>query len=188
MPRNHRITRSGLMFLGITAFVFLAAANSGTNLLFLALGLMVGGFVVAAALSRLTLSKLDVRRIITDHIVAGEPADLQYQITNRKRRWPCFAIHITEVMPATPTLANVHQAYALHIPPTRSVTVPATLLATRRGLIRFARFASRAPFPSASSLTTSKYRSPKRSSSIPASAPSTAASRSAAVTPPSPAP
>ncbi len=176
MPRNHRITRSGLMFLGITAFVFLAAANSGTNLLFLALGLMVGGFVVAAALSRLTLSKLDVRRIITDHVVAGEPADLQYQITNRKRRWPCFAIHITEVMPATLTLANVHQAYALHIPPTRAVTVPTTLLASAAASSACATFASPAPSPSASSLTTSKYHSPKRSSSTPASAPSIAAS------------
>ena len=148
MPRNHTITPSGFIFLGIIAFVFIAAINSGTNLLFLALGLMIGGFIVSALLARVSLNKLSVRRIMTDHVVAGEPADLQYEVINRKRRWPCFSIHVTESLPdGTMPLAKAPRAYALHIPPGKSITIGAILLAPHRGVIHLQDIRMACSFP-----------------------------------------
>src|ERR1035437_3724183 len=95
--RRHEVTLTGFVFMGITLFVMLAARNSGTNILYLAFGLMLGGLVVSGFLSALSLRNVDIKRVMADHVVAGEPAEIQYLLTNKKRRWPCFAVRIAEI-------------------------------------------------------------------------------------------
>src|ERR1035437_16272 len=104
--RRHEVTLTGFVFMGITLFVLLAAINSGTNILYLAFGLMLGGLVVSGIVSAISLRNVDVKRIMPDHVVAGEPAQIEYILTNKKRRWPCFAVRITEIK-ASSALAKV---------------------------------------------------------------------------------
>jgi uncharacterized protein (DUF58 family) len=148
MFRNHRVTYSGMIFVAITGFVCIAAMNSGTNLLYLALGLMVGGLVVSALIARLSLSGVEARRIMSDHVVARESADIHYQITNKKRYWPCFAVRVTEAVPKERRgLLEAPTGYALHVPAQKSVTVPTRLLAVRRGLIHLSDIQLTCSFP-----------------------------------------
>jgi uncharacterized protein (DUF58 family) len=148
MFRNHRVTASGIIFVAITGFVCIAAINSGTNLLYLALGLMVGGFVVSAVISRISLAGLEVQRIMSDHVVARETADIHYQLTNKKRYWPCFAIRIMEAVPKERRgLLEAPTGYALHVPALKSVIVPTRLLAVRRGRIELSDIYLTCSFP-----------------------------------------
>ena len=76
--RRHEISLAGFIFLGITAFIMIAAINSDTNTLYIAFGLMLGGLIISGLLSTLSLRKVEVKRIMADHVVAGEPAEIQY--------------------------------------------------------------------------------------------------------------
>src|SRR5690349_9346465 len=80
--RPHEVTLAGFVFFGITLFVMIAAVNSQTNLLFLAFGLMLGGLIVSGLLSWISLRNVEIKRLMSDHVVAGEPAEIQYLLTN----------------------------------------------------------------------------------------------------------
>jgi len=146
MFRRYSITFPGLIFLGITTFVMVAALNSGTNLLYLAFGLMFGAFIASALLSRVSLKKVEARRIMSDHVIAGEPAIIQYHLTNRKRFWPCFAIRVAETN-FDADLVEYPRGYCLHIAPGKSVSVIGRLVADRRGLITLSDIRLRCSFP-----------------------------------------
>jgi uncharacterized protein (DUF58 family) len=144
--RRHEVTLAGFIFFGITLFVMLAAINSQTNLLFLAFGLMLGGLIVSGLLSWVSLRNVEIKRLMSDHVVAGEPAEIQYLLTNKKLRWPCFAVRITEVK-ASSALAQVPDGYCLHIPPGRTAVVTTRLLAERRGAITLSDIRLTCSFP-----------------------------------------
>jgi uncharacterized protein (DUF58 family) len=144
--RRHEVTLAGFVFFGITLFVMVAAINSQTNILFLAFGLMLGGLIVSGLLSWISLRNVDIKRIMANHVVAGEPAEIEYVLINKKRRWPCFAVRITEVK-ASSALAQVPDGYCLHIPAQRSASITTRLLATRRGAITLSDIRLTCSFP-----------------------------------------
>jgi uncharacterized protein (DUF58 family) len=144
--RRHEVTLAGFVFLGITLFVLLSAIETGTNTLYLAFGLLFGGLIVSGLLSWVSLRHLDIKRLMSDHVVAGEPAEIQYLLTNKKRRWPCFAIRITEVK-ASSALAQVPDGYCLHIPAGGTAMVTTRLVAARRGVIELSDIRVTCAFP-----------------------------------------
>ena len=144
--RRHEITFAGLIFIGVTCFVMIAAINTGTNLLFLAFGLMFGGLLVAGCVSWLMLRKIEVRRVMNDHAVAGEPLEFHYLLTNRKKRWPSFAIRVTEAR-TDGELERVPEGCAFHLAPGQSITAMTQLLAPTRGLIQLNEIRLTCAFP-----------------------------------------
>ncbi|MCL2639744.1 MAG: hypothetical protein FWD53_02760, partial [Phycisphaerales bacterium] len=95
--RRHEVTLPGFIFFAITVLMMVFAIHTDTNTLYFAFGLMFGILIVSGILSAISLRNVTVKRLLPDHVIAGEPAEIQYLITNNKRRWPCFAIHITEL-------------------------------------------------------------------------------------------
>src|SRR5947199_5446215 len=94
--RRLQFSLPGFMFCGLMMFMGLAAVNSQANLLFGVFGLMIGVLIVSIFISRLVLSRLQVVRVLPDHVVVGRPVTATYEITNRKRFWPTLSITITE--------------------------------------------------------------------------------------------
>jgi uncharacterized protein (DUF58 family) len=92
LPFN--ITKGGLIFLGILAVVAFAAFNTGHNLLFLVLSILLSTFFVAWAAGRASLRELIVSARFPDHIFAGEPAPVIVTLRNRKRLLPSFSIRV----------------------------------------------------------------------------------------------
>jgi uncharacterized protein (DUF58 family) len=86
------ITRGGLIYLGILAVVAFAALNTGNNLLFLVLSLLISALFVSWASARVGLRDLVVSARFPDHIFAGEPAPVIVTLRNRKRLLPSFSI------------------------------------------------------------------------------------------------
>src|SRR6476620_6268968 len=94
-PRTLKVTRSGRTFLVVTFGVGLGALNTGNNLLYLVLGLLLSLIVASGVLSERCLYDLQVRRILPDAAHASEPFALRYEVSRRKG-WG-FALTLREL-------------------------------------------------------------------------------------------
>jgi uncharacterized protein (DUF58 family) len=86
------VTSGGVIFIIILVIVALAAWNTGNNLLFLVLSIMISTLFVSWAAARMTLRDLTVAARFPDHIFAGEPAEVLVTIKNEKRLLPSFSV------------------------------------------------------------------------------------------------
>ncbi|HTV49223.1 MAG TPA: DUF58 domain-containing protein [Phycisphaerae bacterium] len=128
------VTFVGFVFVCVTLFVLIAAINSQTNILFWALGVVVGGWIFAAVVSKLLLKKLEVTRSVPDHNVAGQPSEVLYKLRNGKRFWPSCAVRITEAR-HTGDLKVVPDAFCLYVAPDEQTLIMSHLVARRRGVL-----------------------------------------------------
>ncbi len=81
-PRTLRVTRSGRTYLAITLGIGLGALNTGNNLLFLVLGLLLSTIVVSGVMSELCLRHLRLQRLPPTAVFAGEPFSLRWSISS----------------------------------------------------------------------------------------------------------
>ena len=72
-------TRPFWLALALVLFVLVATNNTGVNLLYLALGMMVGTLVISVFVSSWSLRHLVVERDFGDHAIAGEPVHVEYR-------------------------------------------------------------------------------------------------------------
>ncbi len=131
--RSIRLTSEGLRFLLLTLAVGLAALNTGNNLLYLLLAMMLSLIVMSGILSEQSLKHLAIHRRTPPHIFAGRPATLALTLTNRKHKLPTFSLRVMDLVAGAAVDRGIH---LLHLPPQASVTQAYTLLVPRRGLHR----------------------------------------------------
>src|SRR3954464_2654693 len=72
-PRRLKITREGKFFILLTLSVGLAAINTGNNLLYLLLGMLLALIVVSSIMSELSLRHLTVVRRLPARAQVGRP-------------------------------------------------------------------------------------------------------------------
>ena len=144
--RTYEITFAGVIFAGITGFVLLAAVNSGTNPLFFAFGLMVGVLMVSALLGAVAFRRIEVVRLVADHAAAGEPTDIHYRLTNRKRRCPAFALRLGESRNVG-ELTTAPCGYCLHLAAGQTLTLMCHLVPARRGMLELREIQCASSFP-----------------------------------------
>ncbi|MCI0572360.1 MAG: DUF58 domain-containing protein [Myxococcaceae bacterium] len=94
-PRRLSVTRTGRTYLVVTVGVGLGALNTGNNLLYLLLGLLLSVIVVSGVLSERCLSDLTVRRLGAEAAHAGEPFAFRWALS--RRRGLAFALTVSEV-------------------------------------------------------------------------------------------
>ncbi|MBM7117129.1 DUF58 domain-containing protein [Archangium primigenium] len=85
----------GRTYLVVTFGVGLGALNTGNNLLYLVLGLLLSIIILSGVLSERCLKDLAVRRVGMDGAFAGEPFALRWGITRRSGH--AFALTLAEV-------------------------------------------------------------------------------------------
>jgi uncharacterized protein (DUF58 family) len=95
MNRSLSFSPLGTRFIIVCVLVGMAAINTGANLLYLCVAMMLSMVVVSGVISEHTLRKLLVRRRLPDEIYAGEPFMARYQVENRKKRMPSFAVSVS---------------------------------------------------------------------------------------------
>ena len=137
---------AGLIFAATTGFVLLAAVNSGTNLLFVCFGVMLGCLLLSILVPGLMLRRLEITRRVVDHAAAGERIDVHYEIHNARRFWPSFALAIRETA-AGDRLLQAPEGYCLHLPAGQTQTVMAHMIARRRGVLQLSELQSSCAFP-----------------------------------------
>lgn len=99
-PRSLRVTRAGWCFLAIILGVGFAALNTGNNLLYLVLALMLSFLVLSGLLSETSLRGIRVERRLPREIFAGASNRVVLRITNEVTRVAAFAISLEDCLDA----------------------------------------------------------------------------------------
>jgi uncharacterized protein (DUF58 family) len=86
------VTTGGVIFVIILTIVGFAAWNTGNNLLFLVLSIMLSTVFVSWLAARMSLRDLNVSARFPDHIFAGEKAEVLVTLRNSKRLLPSFSV------------------------------------------------------------------------------------------------
>jgi uncharacterized protein (DUF58 family) len=133
----------GRWYVGLTIGIGAGAINTGNNLLFLILGLLLSSIVVSGLLSELNLRGVRVERRLPSFARAGAPALVGLVARNEKPRAPSFSLEIRERSGDVSGSAHLLAVLAGDTVEAAYETVPA-----RRGRYRFAELeiATRAPF------------------------------------------
>jgi hypothetical protein len=85
-------TLGGAAIVSLIVIVGFSAWNTGNNLLFLVLSLLVASIVVGFLAGNYCLKKLDVKMRFPETIFAGEATPILVSLHNRKRIFPTFSI------------------------------------------------------------------------------------------------
>jgi uncharacterized protein (DUF58 family) len=113
--------------------VGIAAINTGKNLLYLLLAMMLSLIIMSGILSEQCLRHLVLRRWLPEHIFANRPVTGTLSIANRKRRFPTFSLCVLDVIGGQAVDRGI---YLLHLAPRGSALESYPLLFPRRGLHR----------------------------------------------------
>jgi len=88
-------TREGRRFLLATALIAVAAVNTGNNLIYLVLALMLSFLLLAFLIPKLNLARLDLSISVEGQVFAGEAAYARVRVLNKKKRLPAYSVHVT---------------------------------------------------------------------------------------------
>lgn len=144
-PRRLRFTREGKLYVGITIGVGFAAVNTGNNLLYLVLGLLLSLVILSGVLSEIALRGLEFRRRLPRRAFAATPALVEIEVYNRKRYAPSYSIEVEDRIEGRRT---DKRCYFLKVSAGARQTAAYRRVAPVRGVERYLalRVATRFPF------------------------------------------
>jgi uncharacterized protein (DUF58 family) len=142
--RSIRLTSEGTRFLLLTFGIGLAAINTGNNLFYLLLAMMLSLIVISGLLSEHCLRRLEFRRHIPDLIMADEPTTLTLTVANRNRHLPSFSLRLFDVVEGLDVDRGLSVRF---LSPQSSALLSYSLLAAKRGWIRFEGIRAQTHFP-----------------------------------------
>ena len=146
---EYRITLEGWIFLVGIILVALAALNTGNNLLFLILASLIALVLMSGILSSITLSGVEMRLVLPEHIFAGQPVRAMVELENEKLTLPSFSLRVEAAKTKQDQAAAMLDTpvYFPYIPKHDRVqqTIPVTF--PRRGLYRQEAFRIVTRFP-----------------------------------------
>lgn len=128
----------------LTLGVGLAAVNTGNNLLYLLLGLLLSLLLVSSAISETTLAGLRVERRLPRRAFAGRPFFVELIVHNDKRRRPAWALEMEDVAADGPA---PHHAFVVRVDARARVVAGYHRVAARRGWLAFHAVRVRTRFP-----------------------------------------
>jgi uncharacterized protein (DUF58 family) len=138
------------VFFALTFGVGFAALNTGNNLLYLVLSLMLSFLVLSGVLSEAALRGIGVRRKLPTEIFAGAGQLAAVDVTNGLRRVPSFALVIEDLAfdPHRPhATVPLGRAFVLRVPPGATERRFYTLRWPARGDLRLYGFRVSTRFP-----------------------------------------
>lgn len=144
-PRRLRFTPEGTRFVVVALAIGVAAINTGNNLLYLVLAMMLSLIILSGILSESSLRMVNVRRTLPKEAFAGKPFLVRVTASNAKRRFPSISLtfkdHIDKFGPAG-------SQYFLKIPPMGDASGSYHMTLDRRGEYAFqhGRLATSYPF------------------------------------------
>src|SRR6266513_2480900 len=135
---EYKITREGWTYIGGIVIVALAALNTGNNLLFLILASLIAIILMSGILSSITLSGMELRLELPEHIFAGQPVRAQVELENEKLTLPSFSLRVEAAKTNQAQAAAMLETpvYFPYLPKHDRVqqTIPVTF--ARRGIYR----------------------------------------------------
>ncbi len=144
-PRKLKFTREGKFFVGITLGVGFAAINTGNNLLYLLLGMLLALIIVSGLMSELSLRDLTVVRRLPMRAQVGRPHLVEIEVFNHKGKVPSYAIEVEDLRAGQPA---DKRCFFLKISPKSAQVAAYRRTPAKRGRDRHVgfRIATRFPF------------------------------------------
>lgn len=142
--RALRLTTEGARFLLLTLAVGIAAINTGNNLFYLLLAMMLSLVVLSGLLSEQCVRRLEFHRHLPEYLFTNEPATLSLWVANRKSYVPSMSIRLLDVVAGQDFDRGIHLS---HLAPRSSTLISYPLLVRRRGRYRFDGIHVVTPFP-----------------------------------------
>ncbi|MBI3810602.1 MAG: DUF58 domain-containing protein [Nitrospirae bacterium] len=139
--RSITFTPAGTRFILLTLAVGLAAINTGNNLLYLVLGMMLSLIIVSGILSEQSLRKIGVGWRFPDRIFARQPVPAEMRITNGKRYIPSFSFRVDEES------ATARSVYTFKLSAGKTIASPQLTRFEKRGLRTLPPLTLRTTFP-----------------------------------------
>lgn len=125
-----RITREGRRFFLGTFLIVLAAVNTGNNLIFLILSLMLSFVLLAILLLRINFSGLSIEIDLQHPVFAGETATAAVLVRNSKQFVPSYSLTVSNAYALAPSTVPF-------IPPKGTLKSEIPLRFSRRGVYRY---------------------------------------------------
>jgi uncharacterized protein (DUF58 family) len=162
LPRTIRPTQEGWYFIVLTFGVGFAAVNTGNNLLYLLVALMLSVIIVSGLLSEQSLRWLTLSAESPPPAVPGEPVSLVVRLRNEKRRFPSFSLRVDPVPGADlPEGAYTFEAARFVSLDPRSIeSQPLRMTFSRRGCYRLEGVTLSTTFPFGFFVKTAARREP----------------------------
>jgi uncharacterized protein (DUF58 family) len=139
--RSIAFTPAGTRFILLTLAVGIAAVNTGNNLLYLILGMMLSLIIVSGLLSEQSLRKIIIEWRFPARVFAQQPVPVELRITNGKRLLPSFSFRVDDGN------GEGRSLYILKLSPGETKVSPRTTRFEYRGLRTLAPVALRTTFP-----------------------------------------
>ena len=131
-PRTLKITKLGKWYIAILLLIGIAAINTGNNLLYLVVGMLLSLIIISGLMSESTLRGLSVTRRLPARVFSGIEVLSQIDITNSKRLFPSFSFVVSELNMA---LIESSDAYVLKLARGESIKRQNTIIFKERGEI-----------------------------------------------------
>lgn len=131
--RRLHLTNEGWWFVLLSIAIGTAAINTGVNLLYLVLSMMLSSILISGILSEMTFRKLKLSRSLPYSVFAGEQFEITVQIHNGKLFFPSFSLFVEDSPGSGTELKRLKACYALKVPARQrhGITYPAEI--GRRG-------------------------------------------------------
>jgi uncharacterized protein (DUF58 family) len=155
--RSLRLTSEGTRFLLFTIGIGVAAVNTGNNLFYLLLAMMLSIVVISGLLSEHCLRRLDFHRHMPDLLMANQPATVTLSVTNRSPWLPVFLLRLLDTAAGKDLDRGL---FVDHLPVQRSCLLSYPILATARGRLRLEGIRGETLFPFGLFLKRALYRAP----------------------------
>ncbi|MFZ0739498.1 MAG: DUF58 domain-containing protein [Candidatus Acidiferrales bacterium] len=145
---DYRLTREGIVYLGVILILVLAAVNTGNNLLFLILACLLAGILISGVLSRAVLSGIEFKLELPEHIFAEQPLLSTIELRNEKEIWPSLSLRVLgEGNEKGPAQILARPVYFPYISRKSAVRQTVQLVFPKRGVYRQDAFGLRTKFP-----------------------------------------
>jgi len=117
---DYEVTRAGMIYIGITLVIGIAAINTGNNLLYIVVAALLSAILVSGIASALVLRHLELDVHLPEHVFAGRPLLARLLLRNGSAWLPSFSIR---VVPSKRKAGKRWQweAYTLGLPRNRPV-------------------------------------------------------------------
>ena len=135
---EYKVTREGWIYISGIIVVALAALNTGNNLLFLILASLIAIILMSGVLSSITLSGIEMRLELPEHIFAGQAVRAQVALENEKVTLPSFSLRVeaTKAKKAPGVALLETPVYFPYVPKRECVRQSVPITFARRGAYR----------------------------------------------------
>jgi uncharacterized protein (DUF58 family) len=144
---DYRLTREGMVYLGVVAVLILACVNTGNNLLWMLLSCAIAGLLISGALSRAVLRGIELKFDMPEHVFAEQPVVAELELRNEKQAWPSFSLRVVGANKKDAGQILTRPVFFPYIPRQSSARQKVELTFPHRGNYRQDAFGIRTRFP-----------------------------------------